>query len=171
MSKPRAEQLAEKHSRNQEKIRSSFGKYADQYCLFEKWPVPIEFFPMQQDWVGKNFKAEPFDFINNSKHVVKPSIDGPDRLELELVSIKKHMNYVYEGQVLTKNQTFHGFGRILQYQGGPNSGNAYVYEGWFVNGLPHGFGRKISEDGSHFEGNFMFGLENGVGYPSNTYLN
>lgn len=115
---------------------------------------------------------EQFDFLGNSKQAIRPTNgQGPDRLELELVSIKKYNNYVYEGQVLTKNQVFHGFGRLLQYQGGPNSGNAYVYEGWFINGLPHGYGRKINEDASRFEGNFLFGLENGVGCPSNSYLN
>lgn len=126
---------------------------------------------MQQQWVAQNYKVEPFDYLSKSKHAAKPNFDGPDRLELELVSIKKHKNYAYEGQVLLKNQAFHGFGRILQYQGGPYSGNAYVYEGWFINGLPHGYGRKVSEDGTLFEGNFMFGLENGLGSPANSYLN
>jgi hypothetical protein len=69
-----------------------------------------------------------------------------------LVQIKKQNNFVYEGQVLINTQNFHGFGRLLQFLGAKESGSTFVYEGWFINGLPHGFGRKIWEDGSHYEG-------------------
>jgi hypothetical protein len=64
---------------------------------------------------------------------------------------------------LVNSQNFHGFGRILQYQDGKDSGNAYVYEGWFINGLPQGYGRKIDQDGCTYHGQFRFGLENGQG--------
>ena len=60
-------------------------------------------------------------------------------------------------------QNFHGFGRILQYIGGKDSGNAYVYEGWFINGLPQGMGQKVLQNGSVYLGEFRFGLENGQG--------
>lgn len=65
--------------------------------------------------------------------------------------------------MLVNTQTYHGFGRILQYQGGRDSGNAYIYEGWFINGLAQGIGRKIYQDGMIYEGHFRFGLENGEG--------
>ena len=64
---------------------------------------------------------------------------------------------------MAHSQNFHGFGRILQFQDGKESGNAYVYEGWFINGLPQGFGRRIDQDGCTYIGQFRFGLENGNG--------
>jgi hypothetical protein len=64
---------------------------------------------------------------------------------------------------LLNSQNFHGFGRILQYQDGKDSGNAYVYEGWFINGLPQGWGRKTLQNGAVYLGQFRFGLENGDG--------
>jgi hypothetical protein len=35
--------------------------------------------------------------------------------------------------------------------------NGTVYEGDFVNGMPHGKGRMTAADGSVFEGNFVNG--------------
>jgi hypothetical protein len=64
---------------------------------------------------------------------------------------------------LVNTQSFHGFGRMLQYVGGVDSGHAYVYEGWFINGLSEGVGRKISQDGTIYTGTFRFGMENGEG--------
>lgn len=64
---------------------------------------------------------------------------------------------------MVNTQSFHGFGRMLQYVGGVDSGHAYVYEGWFINGLPEGVGRKVSQDGTIYTGKFRFGLENGEG--------
>ena len=52
---------------------------------------------------------------------------------------------------------------MLQYIGGVDSGHAYVYEGWFINGLPEGVGRKVNQDGTVYTGTFRFGLENGEG--------
>lgn len=90
MPKPRNEQIAEQNIEKDKQKHEAFGKYYGQYNLFEKWPAPVDFFTMQQQWADKHFKVQPFDFLNNSKHIVKPKFDGPDKLELELVSIKKH---------------------------------------------------------------------------------
>ena len=38
-----------------------------------------------------------------------------------------------------------------------------MYEGWFINGLAEGVGRKVSQDGTVYTGKFKFGLENGEG--------
>ena len=51
----------------------------------------------------------------------------------------------------------------MRYVGGEDSNAAYVYEGWFINGLPQGYGRKIESDGTFYNGKFRFGLENGEG--------
>ena len=115
-------------------IAQNFGKYRDQFLLFKQWRMSHDFFIVQPTWVANHFSVEAFDYLKYSH--LSPKIHEPDRLECELVSIKKHNNYIYEGQVLVTSQNFHGFGRILQYQGGKDSGQAYVYEGWFVNGLP-----------------------------------
>ncbi len=63
--------------------------------LFQTWPMPLDFFIMQPTWVSQNFKPDPFDYVKYSH--LAPKIHEPDRLELELVSIKKHGNFVYEG--------------------------------------------------------------------------
>jgi hypothetical protein len=125
------------------------------------WPYPISFFTINESWINAHKAVPLFNYVEHAH--LSPKIHQPDRLELELVSIRKQGNYVYEGQVLLNSQNFHGFGRILQYIGGPDSGNAYIYEGWFINGLPEGMGRKISEDGTIYYGKFRFGLENGEG--------
>ena len=57
--------------------------------------MPLDYFIMQPTWVSQNFKPDPFDSVKYSH--LAPKIHEPDRLELELVSIKKHGNYVYEG--------------------------------------------------------------------------
>ena len=124
-----------------ELIGKNFGKYRDQYLLFKIWEMPNDFFSIQPSWVANHYKVDPFDYLKYSH--LSPKIHEPDRLECELVSIKKHNNFIYEGQVLVTSQNFHGFGRVLQYQGGKDSGQAYVYEGWFVNGLAQGYGRKL----------------------------
>ena len=92
-------------------ISKNFGKYRDQLLLFKQWAIPNEFFIIQPTWVANHFNAEPFDYLKYSH--LSPKLYEPDRLECELVSIKKHNNYVYEGQVLVTSQNFHGFGRIL----------------------------------------------------------
>ena len=142
-------------------ISQKFGKYTDQFIEMMSWAMPPEFFVRNQQWIENNFKIDPYDFFVHADQA--PKIHTPDRLELELISIRKHNNYIYQGQVLVNSQNFHGFGRILQYQDGKDSGNAYVYEGWFINGLPQGWGRKICQDGTVYLGQFRFGLENGKG--------
>ena len=42
-----------------------------------------------------------FNYIAYSDHC--PKIHTPDRLQLELVSIRKHHNYIYDGQVLVNS--------------------------------------------------------------------
>lgn len=63
VSKPRAEEVSDKNSHTKQLVRDSFGKYADQYNLFGKWSLPLDFFTMQQDWVLQNYKVEPFDYL------------------------------------------------------------------------------------------------------------
>ena len=46
--KPRVEQIAEQNHEKEKQVRETFGKYFDQYNLFEKWPVAVDFFTMQQ---------------------------------------------------------------------------------------------------------------------------
>ena len=148
-----------------ETVSKNFGKYRDQFVEFQSWVIPGEFFFINASWIKSHtinqMELAPFDYIKYSS--MAPKIHTPDRLESELVSIKKTNDFVYEGQVLINSQTYHGFGRILQYQGGKDSGNAYIYEGWFINGLPQGIGRKVYQDGTIYEGQFRFGLENGEG--------
>ena len=67
------------------------------------------------------------------------------------MQIRKQNHFSYEGQVLLNSQNFHGFGRLSMSKRS-ESESAFVYEGWFVNGLPQGFGRKVYEDGSVYEG-------------------
>lgn len=160
------EEIEEKKIKSMDKkelelISKNFGKYRDQFLLFKIWEIPLDFFSIQPSWVANHYKVEPFDYLKYSH--LSPKIHEPDRLECELVSIKKHNNFVYEGQVLVTSQNFHGFGRVLQYQGGKDSGQSYVYEGWFVNGLAQGYGRKIQQDGTFYEGQLRFGLEHGEG--------
>lgn len=59
----------------------------------------------------------------------------------------------------------------MRYIGGIDSGDAYVYEGWFVNGLPQGHGRKIDMDGTIYTGKFKFGLEDGEGHRISKRMN
>ena len=51
----------------------------------------------------------------------------------------------------------------MRHVGGEDSDAAYMIEGWFINGLPQGYGRKIESDGTLYNGKFRFGLENGEG--------
>ena len=46
---------------------------------------------------------------------------------------------------------------------GEHEESSFMYEGWFVNGLPQGFGRKIHFDGTVYTGEFKLGLEDGEG--------
>lgn len=80
-----------------------------------------------------------------------------------MVSIRKSNNFIYDGQVIVNTQNFHGFGRLFHYGGGTDMTNAYVYEGWFINGLPQGMGRKVLFEGTVYIGKFRFGLEHGDG--------
>lgn len=42
-----------------------------------------------------NGKIDPYDFFIQADQAPKPHT--PDRLELELISIRKHNNYIYQG--------------------------------------------------------------------------
>lgn len=50
----------------------------------------------------------------------------------------------------------HGYGKNYY----PNGG---YYEGTFFNGLPHGFGRFINANGDYYQGEVKFGRGNGEG--------
>ena len=66
---------------------------------------------------------------------------------------------------------FQGFGRLYKYLGSRDGDNSFIYEGWFVNGLPQGFGRKVLEDGSYeYIGEFKLGMEDGKGTSIDTIL-
>lgn len=97
------EEIEEKKIKGMDKkeldlIGKNFGKYRDQYLLFKCWEMPNDFFSIQPSWVANHYKVDPFDYLKYSH--LSPKIHEPDRLECELVSIKKHNNFVYEGQVL-----------------------------------------------------------------------
>ena len=42
--KTRTEEMAERNTLKEQLVNESFGKYASQYYLFEKWSIPIDFF-------------------------------------------------------------------------------------------------------------------------------
>ena len=58
-----------------------------------------------------------------------------------------------------KNKVPHGIGRMC-YCG---VSTAYVYEGYFENGVPHGFARWVWDDGSQYMGMVHKGRPNGQG--------
>jgi hypothetical protein len=98
---------------NYSQVCKHFGKYTEQYIEFQSWPCPREFFLRQENWIKSHGRVHPYDYMEYADR--SPIIHQPDRLELELISIRKHNNYIYEGQVLVNSQNFHGFGRILQF--------------------------------------------------------
>ena len=158
----KSEQPSQVVEQKKDIVLKNFGKYSDQYLEFMSWPINPSFFTTKEQWQNIHYKVDQYDYLEQSHNA--PKIHQPDRLELELVSIRKLNNYIYEGQVIVNTQNFHGFGRIMQWLGGQdNTGNCYVYEGWFINGLPQGWGRKIEYDGTSFIGKFRFGLEDGEG--------
>jgi len=59
------------------------------------WQYPPEFFTRNQPWIDMNGKIDPYDFFIQADQAPKPHT--PDRLELELISIRKHNNYIYQG--------------------------------------------------------------------------
>jgi hypothetical protein len=76
-------------------VSKHFGKYVEQYIEFQSWPTPREFFTRIENWTKNHGKVLPYDYMDYADR--SPVIHQPDRLELELISIRKHGNYVYEG--------------------------------------------------------------------------
>lgn len=82
-------------------VSKHFGKYVEQYIEFQSWPTPREFFIRQENWTKSHGRVLPYDYMDYADR--SPIIHQPDRLELELISIRKHNNYIYEGQVLVNS--------------------------------------------------------------------
>jgi len=82
-----------------ETVSKNFGKYRDQFVEFKSWLIPGEFFFIHEAWIKSHTinqtSLPPFDYIKYSDRA--PKIHTPDRLESELVSIKKTNDFVYEG--------------------------------------------------------------------------
>jgi hypothetical protein len=76
-------------------VSKYFGKYTEQYIEFQSWPTPREFFIRQENWIKSHGRVNPYDYMEYADR--SPEIHQPDRLELELISIRKHNNYIYEG--------------------------------------------------------------------------
>ena len=71
------------------------------------------------------------------------------------IYFSKKEKYKYIGQF--KHNKFHGKGKII------NENNELVYEGDYLEGYKHGFGKLIFEDKSYYEGNFFHNNLNGKG--------
>ena len=80
---------------NYSQISKLFSKYTDQYIEFQSWPTPKEFFTRQESWIKSHGSIDPYNYMEYADR--SPKIHQPDRLELELISIRKHNNYIYEG--------------------------------------------------------------------------
>lgn len=53
-----------------------------------------------------------------------------------------------------------------------SDGNKIRYEGYWVDGLKHGFGKLAIKDGMTYEGDWVYGIKQGHGkikWPSNNF--
>jgi hypothetical protein len=76
-------------------VIKNFGKYLQQFVKFMAWPKPSSFFTRHENWSKQHGKVPEFNYVAYSDQC--PKIHTPDRLEMELVSICKPQNFVYEG--------------------------------------------------------------------------
>ena len=94
-----------------------------------------------------------------SDEVLGPTADVNDRVSAIRIETVRTDKYVYKGGL--SDGLFDGHGQISYVTARPNQ--TVVYQGYWKNGLKHGYGRQVVSEVGIYEGNFSAGLRTGFG--------